>query len=269
MRIETYSDSLALLRGLSALKQRGLTAKGILFLALSAQGRIYLAIPDNLDQMNQLEQLGQSPAPGTTPQHPSATSQSALRVGEKLALRWPEGPDVPSRLFHFDSIHALRDDFYVVNGDRRLSQSGNAVDVGSVVDGDDGYDVGDPVDDPEVTTACVVKPFQVEPKRLPDALWVARQAPVDGLDSGNGHLLRESSQRAFGRRGPRDLVLGRHQGRIAARISSLVRTSASPAAISARLSRICWISFGRLTTSRVSSREARSSVLMTTAAGLP
>ena len=133
MRIETYSDSLALLRGLSALKQRGLTAKGILFLALSAQGRIYLAIPDNLDQMNQLEQLGQSPAPGTTPQHPSATSQSALRVGEKLALRWPEGPDVPSRLFHFDSIHALRDDFYVVNGDRRLSQSGTAVDVGSVV----------------------------------------------------------------------------------------------------------------------------------------
>lgn len=40
---------------------------------------------------------------------------------------------MPSRLFHFDSIHALRDDFYVVNGDRRLSQSGNAVDVGSVV----------------------------------------------------------------------------------------------------------------------------------------
>ena len=72
MRIETYSDSLALLRGLSALKQRGLTAKGILFLALSAQGRIYLAIPDNLDQMNQLEQLGQSPAPDTTPPHPSA-----------------------------------------------------------------------------------------------------------------------------------------------------------------------------------------------------
>lgn len=99
MRIETYSDSLALLRGLSALKQRGLPPRASC-LALSAQGRIYLAIPDNLDQMNQLEQLGQSPAPGTTPQHPSATSQSALRVGEKLALRSPRGsrcavPTVP------------------------------------------------------------------------------------------------------------------------------------------------------------------------------
>jgi hypothetical protein len=59
--------------------------------------------------------------------------QSALRVGEKLALRWPTGDEVPQRLYHYDSIHALRDDFYVLNGDRRLSHPGNAIEVGGVV----------------------------------------------------------------------------------------------------------------------------------------
>jgi hypothetical protein len=111
MRIESYADSMALLRGLGALKQHGLTARGLLFLALSPQGRIYLALPEHPEQI----------------QHPE------LRVGEKLALRWPEGGELPQRLYHFDSIHALRDDFSVHNGDRRLAQPGNAIEVGSVV----------------------------------------------------------------------------------------------------------------------------------------
>ena len=40
--------------------------------------------------------------------------------------------EVPQRLFHFDSIHALRDDFCVINGDRRLSHPGNATEVGGI-----------------------------------------------------------------------------------------------------------------------------------------
>ena len=114
MRIESYADSLALMRGLAALRQSGLTARGMLFLALSAQGRIYLALPE----------------------HPERLEHSELRVGEKLALRWPEHldrPELPQRLYHFDSIHALRDDFSVHNGDRRLSQPGNAVEVGNII----------------------------------------------------------------------------------------------------------------------------------------
>ncbi len=111
MRIESYSDQFGLIRGLGGLRQQGLTPRGMLFLALNGQGRIYLAVS----------------------QDPHQLDQSALRVGEKLALRWPEGDDVPQRLFHFDSIHALRDDFYVLNGDRRLSHPGNAIEVGGVV----------------------------------------------------------------------------------------------------------------------------------------
>ena len=51
MRIESYSDSLALLRGLGTLRQSGLTARGMLFLALSAQGQrmffYLLTCPEN------------------------------------------------------------------------------------------------------------------------------------------------------------------------------------------------------------------------------
>ena len=52
MRIETYSDHVALLRALGTLRQQaGLTPRGILFLALSSQGRIYLGIPDEPAQI--------------------------------------------------------------------------------------------------------------------------------------------------------------------------------------------------------------------------
>jgi len=82
-------------------------------LALASSGRIYLALPS---------------VPG------SITSET-VRVAEKMALRWPDKQDdgVPDRLYHFDSIHALRDDFCVLNGDRRLKDPGNAMDVGAVM----------------------------------------------------------------------------------------------------------------------------------------
>lgn len=111
MRIESYGDQFGLIRGLGALRQQGLSARGLLFLALNGQGRVYLAVSSD----------------------PHKLDQSTLRIGEKLALRWPEGEDVPQRLYHFDSIHALRDDFCVLNGDRRLSHPGNAIEVGGVV----------------------------------------------------------------------------------------------------------------------------------------
>ena len=113
MHIESYSEHVALLRSLGTLKQRGLSPRGVLFLALSSQGRIYLALPS----------------------HPEQLTSESLRVGEKMALRWPDsgGDGVPERLYHFDSIHALRDDFYIFNGDRRLKDPGNAMEVGTVM----------------------------------------------------------------------------------------------------------------------------------------
>ncbi len=111
MRIESYADQFGLIRGLGTLRQQGLTPRGMLFLGLNGHGRIYLAVPEAPHQLE----------------------KAALRVGQKLALRWPSGEDVPQRLYHFDSVHALRDDFYVINGDRRLSHPGNALEVGGVV----------------------------------------------------------------------------------------------------------------------------------------
>lgn len=126
MRIVTFSDQFVLLRGLSALRQEGLTPRGLLFLALGSQGRSYVAIPDDMTKLD----------------------QSHLRIGEKLALRWPvdaratplpgqapsaQSAPIPDRLYHFDSIHALRDDFCVINGDRRLSHPGNAIEIAAVV----------------------------------------------------------------------------------------------------------------------------------------
>src|SRR5437868_3380240 len=111
MRIESYSDQFGLIRGLGTLRQQGLSPRGMLFLALNSQGRIYLAVPEELQKID----------------------NSAMRVGEKLALRWPDSDDIPQRLYHYDSIHALRDDFCVINGDRRLSHPGNAIEAGSVV----------------------------------------------------------------------------------------------------------------------------------------
>jgi hypothetical protein len=113
MRVETYSDQFGLVRGLATLRQQGLTPRGLLFLALNGQGRVHLVVPKDPHQLD----------------------NATMRVGEKLTLRWPDSlaEPQPQRLFHFDSIHALRDDFYVVNGDRRLSHPGNAMEVGSVV----------------------------------------------------------------------------------------------------------------------------------------
>ncbi|MCS6915200.1 MAG: hypothetical protein RMK29_08590 [Myxococcales bacterium] len=110
MRIQTFADPPALLRGLIALRQEGLTPRGLLFLALDPGGGIHLAVPGDLGQGGQM-----------------------LRVGEKLTLRWPGPPS--QRLYHFDSIHVLRDDFYVVNGDRRLAHPGDAIEVALVMAG--------------------------------------------------------------------------------------------------------------------------------------
>ena len=117
MRVQTFPDPPALLRGLTTLRQQGLSPRGLLFLALDPGGRIHLALPEAFGK----------PAEGGAP----GDDAQVLRVGEKLTLRWPGPPG--ERLYHFDSVHVLRDDFYVVNGDRRLQHPGNVVEVALVV----------------------------------------------------------------------------------------------------------------------------------------
>jgi hypothetical protein len=103
--VEKFASPAALLRGLKALREKGLTPRGMLFLALSSDGAIHLGIPSDPDQVTQ------------------------IRVGEKLALVWP----LAGRFFHFDAIHRLPGDFVLWNGDRRLKDPGVAPQVAALI----------------------------------------------------------------------------------------------------------------------------------------
>jgi hypothetical protein len=93
------------LRGLKDLRGKGLTPRGLLFLALSPDGAIHLGIPDDAEMI------------------------TSIKVGEKLSLSWP----VEGRFFHFDAIHRLPGDFVLWNGDRRLKDPGDAAQVATLV----------------------------------------------------------------------------------------------------------------------------------------
>ena len=105
VRVERYGDPAAALRGLKELRGKGLTPRGLLFLALSPDGAIHLGIPDDAEMI------------------------TSIKVGEKLALMWP----LEGRFFHFDAIHRLPGDFVLWNGDRRLKDPGTATEVARIV----------------------------------------------------------------------------------------------------------------------------------------
>ena len=102
---ERFAEPTSFLLGLSAMRKRGVTPRGLLFIALDPGGMIHVGVPDNVDDI------------------------ASLKVGDKLGLPWPH----EGRFFHFDSVHRLREGFYLFNGDRRLSQPGDAVEVASLV----------------------------------------------------------------------------------------------------------------------------------------
>lgn len=103
--VERFAEPTSLLRGLKELRGRGLTPRGMLFLALSPDGAIHLGIPGDPERI------------------------TSMKVGEKLALVWP----VEGRFFHFDAIHRLPGDFVLWNGDRRLKDPGDASQVATLV----------------------------------------------------------------------------------------------------------------------------------------
>ena len=105
IRIERFAEPTALLLGLANMRRRGVTPRGLLFVALDSGGAIHIAVPENVDDI------------------------SGLKVGDKLGLVWP----LEGRYFHYDSVHRLREGFYLFNGDRRLSQPGDAIDVASLI----------------------------------------------------------------------------------------------------------------------------------------
>jgi hypothetical protein len=106
-RVFHYRDPASVLIGLGELHKRGLTSRGLLFVALDPRGETHIAIPEDLDAV------------------------TSLRVGRKMTLEAPfEG-----RYFHFDAIHSLPGETVLWNGDRRLGDTGSAPEVACAVAG--------------------------------------------------------------------------------------------------------------------------------------
>jgi hypothetical protein len=104
-RVHRFRDPAAVALGLRELLRRGLTPRGILFIALDPRGETHIAVPDDLDIVGR------------------------IKVGDKMALKAPwEG-----RYFHFDAIHRLPGDTVLYNGDRRLADTGSASEVATAV----------------------------------------------------------------------------------------------------------------------------------------
>jgi len=104
-RVYHYRDPAAVILGLKELRKKGLTPRGILFVALDPRGETYIAVPEDLDAV------------------------ANVRVGDKLSLE----PPWKGRYFHFDAVHRLPGDSVLWNGDRRLGDTGSAPEVACAI----------------------------------------------------------------------------------------------------------------------------------------
>ncbi len=100
-RVYHYRDPAAVILGLKELRRKGLTPRGLLFVALDPRGETYIAVPEDLEAV------------------------ANVRVGDKLSLV----PPWEGRYFHFDAVHRLPGDSVLWNGDRRLGDTGSAPEV--------------------------------------------------------------------------------------------------------------------------------------------
>jgi hypothetical protein len=98
-------DPAAVILGLKELRKKGLTPRGLLFVALDPRGETYIAVPEDLDAV------------------------ANIRVGDKLTLEAPW----QGRYFHLDSVFRLPGDTVLWNGDRRLSDTGSAPEVACAI----------------------------------------------------------------------------------------------------------------------------------------
>ncbi len=104
-RVFRYRDPAAMAIGLRELRKRGLTPRGLLFIAIDPRGETHIAVPEDFDVVTK------------------------IRVGDKLTLE----PPWRGRFFHIDSIHRLPGDTVLWNGDRRLGDTGSAPEVACAV----------------------------------------------------------------------------------------------------------------------------------------
>ena len=106
-RVYRYRDPAGLVLGLRELRRKGLTPRGLLFVAIDPRGETVIAVPEDLDAV------------------------ANVKVGDKLSLE----PPWEGRYFHLDAIHRLPGDSVLWNGDRRLNDTGSAPEVACAISG--------------------------------------------------------------------------------------------------------------------------------------
>lgn len=100
-KVYHFREPAAAIIGFQELAKRGVTPRGIMFIALDTRGECHVAIPDDTAKL------------------------AGLRVGDKMTCKTPwEG-----RYYHFDAIHRLPGDTVMWNGDRRLDDTGSAAEI--------------------------------------------------------------------------------------------------------------------------------------------
>ncbi len=100
-KVYHFREPAAAIIGFRELAKRGVTPRGVMFIALDTRGECHVAIPDDTAKV------------------------AGLRVGDKMTCKTPwEG-----RYFHFDAIHRLPGDTVLWNGDRRLDDTGSAAEI--------------------------------------------------------------------------------------------------------------------------------------------
>jgi hypothetical protein len=104
-RVHRFRDPTAVVLGLEELGSRGLTPRGVLFIAIDPRGETHIAVPDD------------------------ASTVTRIRVGDKLTLK----PPWEGRYYHFDAIFRLPGGTVLWNGDRRLADTGSAAAVACAV----------------------------------------------------------------------------------------------------------------------------------------
>jgi len=104
-RVYRYRDPAGLILGLRELRKKGLTPRGLLFVALDPRGETSIAVPEDLDAV------------------------ANVKVGDKMSLE----PPWEGRYFHLDAIHRLPGDTVLWNGDRRLHDTGSAPEVACAI----------------------------------------------------------------------------------------------------------------------------------------
>jgi hypothetical protein len=100
-----FTSALAMIQGLRKLFKDGMRPRGILFIALDANGDAHVVLPERIKDVDQ------------------------LKVGHKLSLSWPTS----DQLFYLDAVHPIGGNAAVVNGDRRLAKFASMVDVAALV----------------------------------------------------------------------------------------------------------------------------------------